>query len=61
MNCAEWWRNAAPEVQKKMFALFEESGIFIASCCHHMVLAVCDMIKSGELYVDMVTNLWLNF
>ena len=34
-----------------MFAFFDESGIFIASCRHRMVLLVCDMIKSGELYV----------
>jgi Kyakuja-Dileera-Zisupton transposase len=34
-----------------MFALFQESGIFIASCCHRLVLLACDMIRSGELYV----------
>jgi phenylpropionate dioxygenase-like ring-hydroxylating dioxygenase large terminal subunit len=35
-----------------MFALFEESGVFIASCRHRLVLLACDMIKSGELYVS---------
>jgi Kyakuja-Dileera-Zisupton transposase len=51
LGCIERWRNAGPEERKKMFALFEESGIFIASCRHRLVLLVCDMIKSGELYV----------
>lgn len=41
--------------EKKMFGLFEESGIFIGSCRHRMVIAACDMIKSGELYVA-ITN-----
>ena len=38
-----------------MFFLFDESSIFIASCRHRMVLAVCDMIKSGELFVMFLT------
>ncbi|KAG6875863.1 hypothetical protein C0992_001989, partial [Termitomyces sp. T32_za158] len=49
LKCVERWRNAGPEERKKMFALFEESGIFIASCRHRAVLLICDMIKSGEL------------
>ena len=49
LPCLERWRNAGPEERKKMFSLFDESGIFIASCRHRMVLVVCDMIKSGEL------------
>jgi hypothetical protein len=55
LGCIERWRNAGPEERKKMFALFEESGIFIASCRHRLVLLACDMIKSGELYV-VLTN-----
>src|ERR1700733_10719313 len=38
-----------------MFAMFEEAGIFIESCRHRLVLLVCDMVKSGELYV--ISNL----
>ncbi|RDB19588.1 hypothetical protein Hypma_013286 [Hypsizygus marmoreus] len=49
MKCVDRWRNAGPEERKKMFALFDESGIFIASCRHRVVLLVCDMIRSGEL------------
>ncbi|KAI0373907.1 hypothetical protein BV20DRAFT_936995 [Pilatotrama ljubarskyi] len=47
--CAERWRNAGPEARKKMFALFSTTGIFSYLCRHGQVLAVCDMIRSGEL------------
>ncbi|KAI6029499.1 hypothetical protein BKA83DRAFT_4047147, partial [Pisolithus microcarpus] len=36
---------------KRMFSMFHESGIFIASCWHQFVLLACNMVKSGELYV----------
>ncbi|KAJ8586406.1 hypothetical protein M405DRAFT_705386, partial [Rhizopogon salebrosus TDB-379] len=48
-SCADRWRNAGPEQRKKMFAVFDESGIFVASCRHRFVLLVCDMVRSGEL------------
>jgi len=32
-----------------MFAVFDESGIFVAGCHHRFVLLVCNMIRSGEL------------
>ncbi|KIK93028.1 hypothetical protein PAXRUDRAFT_41601, partial [Paxillus rubicundulus Ve08.2h10] len=34
---------------KKMFAVSDESGIFVVACHHHFVLLVCDMVQSGEL------------
>lgn len=34
-----------------MFAVFDESGIFIAACRHRFVLLACDMVRSGELLV----------
>ncbi|KAG1800235.1 uncharacterized protein HD556DRAFT_1207086, partial [Suillus plorans] len=34
---------------KKMFSVFDESGIFIAACRHRFVLLACDMIQSREL------------
>ena len=49
--CAKQWQNAGPEECKKMFSLFDKTGIFIAFCCHHMVITACDMIKSGELCI----------
>ncbi|KAJ8082799.1 hypothetical protein PM082_008655 [Marasmius tenuissimus] len=48
-TCVERWRVAAPEARKKMFAFFSITGIFLAVCRHGHVLALCDMIKSGEL------------
>jgi hypothetical protein len=50
-TCTDRWKNAGPEIQKKMFSVFDESGIFIASCRHRFMLLACDMIRSGELYV----------
>lgn len=48
-SCADRWKNAGPETRKKMFSVFDESGIFIAACRHRFVLLACDMIRSGEL------------
>jgi hypothetical protein len=48
-SCADRWKNAGPETRKKMFSVFNESGIFIAACRHRFVLVACDMIRSGEL------------
>ncbi|KAG2738887.1 hypothetical protein P692DRAFT_201842716 [Suillus brevipes Sb2] len=48
-TCTDRWKNAGPEIQKKMFSVFDESGIFIASCRHRFMLLACDMIRSGEL------------
>ena len=47
--CVERWRSAGPEARKKMFAMFAISGIFLAVCRHGHLLAICDMIRSGEL------------
>ena len=50
-TCVDRWKNAGPEARKKMFALFAIAGIFLAICHHGHVLVICDMIRSGELYV----------
>ncbi|KAG1860775.1 hypothetical protein F4604DRAFT_2035060 [Suillus subluteus] len=47
--CVDRWRNATPESQKKMFAIFKKSGIFITVCRHGFLLTICDMVRSGEL------------
>ncbi|KAI6025149.1 hypothetical protein BKA83DRAFT_4463356 [Pisolithus microcarpus] len=39
-SCVNQWWNAGPEQRKKMFAMFDESGIFLARC---------DMVQSGKL------------
>ncbi|KAG2056750.1 hypothetical protein BDR06DRAFT_981178 [Suillus hirtellus] len=48
-NCTEWWRNAGPKQQKKMFSVFDESGIFIAAYQHRFILLACNMVHSGKL------------
>ena len=63
INCAERWKNAGPEHRKGMFALFEETGIFVAVCRHRTILYACDMMKSGELfviplYIKMLANVF---
>jgi hypothetical protein len=39
-----------------MFSVFDESGIFIAVCRHRFVLLACDMVKSGELYILVLSS-----
>lgn len=52
--CVERWKANADETRKGMFDCFDESGIFVSICRHGMVLVVCDMVHSGELYVDLL-------
>jgi hypothetical protein len=52
-HCVDRWRNAGPEQCKRMFSIFDESGIFIAACRHRIILLACDMVQSGELYVSV--------
>jgi hypothetical protein len=47
--CIERWRNASPEERKKMWGVFDETGLFLAACRHGLIVTMCDMIKSGEL------------
>ncbi|KAF8576774.1 hypothetical protein K439DRAFT_1622589 [Ramaria rubella] len=48
----------ADESTKKQLAIFHETGVFLAACRHGNVLAMCDMVQSGELakYGLAVTN-----
>lgn len=48
-TCVQRWKNAAPEARKKMFAVFDASGVFITLCRHGLLLLICDMVRSGEL------------
>ncbi|KAI0058310.1 hypothetical protein BV25DRAFT_1872035 [Artomyces pyxidatus] len=47
--CAERWENMAPDITKKMWGIFDETGIFIAVCRHGSLLVLADMVRSGEL------------
>ncbi|KAG6865109.1 hypothetical protein C0993_008272 [Termitomyces sp. T159_Od127] len=47
--CAENWKAAAAKSNKKMWAIFEETGIFVGACHHGLILWIMDMLRSGEL------------
>ncbi|KAI0343135.1 hypothetical protein BDW22DRAFT_1329220 [Trametopsis cervina] len=47
--CVKNWKSAAKEERKKMWAIFDEAGIFAAACRHGFFLWVIDMVCSGEL------------
>lgn len=47
--CVKNWKANSSEEVKKMWAIFEETGIFVAACRHGMILWIIDMIRSGEL------------
>ncbi|KAG1745379.1 uncharacterized protein EDB91DRAFT_1236322 [Suillus paluster] len=48
-DCSKNWKAAADNDNKRMWAIFNETGIFIAACRHGFILWHADMIKSGEL------------
>ncbi|KAG6895281.1 hypothetical protein C0992_002165 [Termitomyces sp. T32_za158] len=47
--CTKNWKAAAAESNKKMWAIFDESGVFASACRHGFILWIIDMIQSGEL------------
>ncbi|KAJ3551111.1 hypothetical protein NM688_g4924 [Phlebia brevispora] len=48
-GCVRNWKSAAAEEKKKMWKLFDETGIFLSACRHGFILWMADMIKSREL------------
>jgi hypothetical protein len=50
-TCVDRWKSAAPEARKKMWDLFSVSGIYLCVCRHGHLIFICDMIRSGELWV----------
>ncbi|KAH7908461.1 hypothetical protein BJ138DRAFT_1115822 [Hygrophoropsis aurantiaca] len=47
--CAGRWKNMDDEKTKKMWGVYDETGIFIAVCRHGFSLVIADMVQSGEL------------
>lgn len=47
--CTRNWKAAAAEDKKRMWGVFDETGIFAIACRHGFVLWVADMMRSGEL------------
>ncbi|KAG1837662.1 hypothetical protein F4604DRAFT_1885677 [Suillus subluteus] len=48
-DCSKNWKAAASDEKKRMWAIFKETGIFVAACCHGFILWYADMVQSGEL------------
>ncbi|KAG2337329.1 hypothetical protein BDR05DRAFT_978549 [Suillus weaverae] len=46
--CAGHWKNMRDEKMKKMWGVFDESGIFMSICRHGFSLLIADMVQSGE-------------
>jgi len=55
-NCATNWKAAASKEKKRMWGVFDETGIFASVCPHGLVLWVVDMIQSGELYCQLFSS-----
>ncbi|KAL7283107.1 LOW QUALITY PROTEIN: hypothetical protein ACG7TL_002532 [Trametes sanguinea] len=47
--CASHWKAASADDKKRMWGVFEETGIFACACRHGLILWVVDMVRSGEL------------
>ena len=47
--CVTNWKAAAADEKKKMWSVFDESGIFACACRHGFILWLVDMRRSGEL------------
>lgn len=48
-KCTWNWKAAAADEKKRMWGIFEETGIFVSACRHSLILWFSDMIWSGEL------------
>ncbi|KAG0693826.1 hypothetical protein DFH29DRAFT_1006902 [Suillus ampliporus] len=46
--CAGRWKNMRDDKTKKMWGVFDESGVFLAVCRHGFSLVIADMVQSGE-------------
>ncbi|KAF7761157.1 hypothetical protein Agabi119p4_10566 [Agaricus bisporus var. burnettii] len=47
--CVSRWSNMVNELTARMWAVFNETGIFLALCRHGFVLVAVDMVQSGEM------------
>ncbi|KAG1747807.1 uncharacterized protein EDB91DRAFT_1235789 [Suillus paluster] len=49
VDCSKNWKVAASDEKKRMWSIFDETGIFVSACCHGFILWYVDMVRSGEL------------
>ena len=50
-DCASNWKAAASMEKKKMWGVFDETGVFASACPHGFILWLADMVQSGEQFV----------
>ncbi|KAI9069496.1 hypothetical protein FKP32DRAFT_1608414 [Trametes sanguinea] len=55
-ECTQNWKAAGRDEDKKMWGIFDESGIFASACRHGFILWITDMIKSGELAMHPLSH-----
>ncbi|KAG1880790.1 hypothetical protein F4604DRAFT_1578517 [Suillus subluteus] len=48
-GCEGRWKNMDDTKTKKAWGIYDETGVFVAVCCHGFCLLVADMVQSGEL------------
>ena len=49
--CADNWKASQANELRRMWNIYEETGIFAAACRHGLILWLVDMVRSGELSV----------
>ncbi|KZP05572.1 hypothetical protein FIBSPDRAFT_914860 [Athelia psychrophila] len=47
--CIDRWKNMKADITKRMWGIFDETGIFLALCRHGFALVIADMVRSGEM------------
>ena len=52
-SCASNWEAAVSMEKKKVWGIFDETGIFASACPHGFVLWLADMVHSGEQCVHI--------
>ena len=50
--CADNWKASQAGEVRRMWNIYEETGIFATACRHGLILWVADMVRSGELSVS---------
>ena len=49
--CADNWKASQADEVRRMWNIYEETGIFAAACRHGLILWLADMVRSSELSV----------
>ncbi|THU88228.1 hypothetical protein K435DRAFT_821711 [Dendrothele bispora CBS 962.96] len=48
-TCTNNWKAASADSKKRMWNIFDETGLFASACRHGLILWLADMVRSGEL------------